>query len=59
MNLVSRYDIACPCGETTSLLEENLRQIVDNLQELDKAAPPITFLCLGTEQSYDIPIPRN
>ena len=56
MNLVDRYDIVCPsCGETISLLERNLGQIVDSLLKSNRAAPQITFVCLRckTEFRYD------
>jgi len=50
--LGERYDIPCPCGETTSLRERTLRQIVDNLTELDRAAPEITFVCLQCDTPF-------
>jgi hypothetical protein len=53
MNLVARYDVACPNGHTTSLLEKNLRQIVAYLQWLDRAAPQITFVCWHCKTAFD------
>ena len=45
ITLVERYDLACPNGHTTFLRERTLRRIVDNLHELDRGDPQITFVC--------------
>jgi len=45
VSLVARYDIDCPCGETISLLEKTLRRIIANLQESNRGARKITFVC--------------
>jgi hypothetical protein len=52
VTLVERYDIPCPNGHTTVLLENNLQQITDNLQELDRAAPQITFVCSQCKTAF-------
>jgi hypothetical protein len=45
MSLGANHDIRCVCGETLSLSESTLRRIVANLQEIDRAAPRINFVC--------------
>lgn len=52
MNLVARYDIACPCGETISLLEETLRRIVANLRWSDRANQQLVLLCLRCNTAF-------
>jgi hypothetical protein len=52
MNLVARYDITCPNAHTISLPEGTLREIIADLQELDRAAPQITFVCLQCKTAF-------
>ena len=48
----SRYDLHCACGETISLLERSLDQIVLSLSELDRTAPEIGFMCLHCKTAF-------
>lgn|ERR1035437_1768015 len=45
MDTEASHDVCCTCGETLTLSEKTLRRVLANLQEVDRTAPRITFVC--------------
>jgi hypothetical protein len=43
--MLGRYEIPCPNGHITVLLEKTVQQITANLQGLSSVAPRIAFVC--------------
>ena len=59
MNRIARYDAMCPNGHTTSLTERTLQRIIDNLQESDRDAQQITFVCSHCKTAFRFDYPNR